>query len=69
MSVVMLNYSKDKDTKFEVVKSYSGNVTLHVDSIYGVDCSLTMQPDQLRMLVSAVAEYLHGKEVKANEQN
>ena len=63
MSTVYAHYEHVKDTRFKVHDGYNGLVVLNAESLDGgLDVSLFMQPDQLRMLVSAAAEYLTEKE-------
>ena len=58
----MVHLEHDKLVRFEVSDSTNGDLVLRVKSGGYADLVVFMQPDQLRMLVSAAAEYLRGKE-------
>ena len=68
MSTVYAHYEHDKDARFKVNDGYHDLVVISAESLNGgLDVSLFMQPDQLRMLVSAAAEYLKGGNVNGTK--
>jgi len=58
MSTVYAHYEKHKDAQFKVTEGYGNVIVVTCETLDGgLNVGLFMQPEQLRMLVSAAADY------------